>query len=201
MNVVFDLGGVVFRWDPDAIARRVFADPATQEQVKAEIFGHADWVDLDRGTLRHDQAVLRGMSRTGLPRAGLERLYQEVPRSLIPIPGSFDLIRAAKRSGSRLFVLSNMQFPTIERLEAVHDIWDLFDGTVISCRVKKVKPDREIYEHLLGEFGLQPSDTVFVDDMDENLVAASRLGITALKFTGPSQIREELVKLGCISGN
>lgn len=200
MNVVFDLGGVVFRWDPDAIARRVFDDPQKQNCVKAEIFGHEDWVALDRGTLDHDRAVVQGMSRTGLPRQDIERLLGEVPRSLVPISGMFELIRESKLAGNRLYVLSNMQFSSIEHLEASHDIWHLFDGAVISCRIRHVKPEREIYEHLLREHGLVADETVFIDDMPENLVAASQLGIRTIRFVNAPQCRDELLKLGVIPG-
>lgn len=197
MNVVFDLGGVVFRWDPDAIIRRVFRDPETRHRVKAEVFGHEDWVALDRGTLELSRAVLRCMSRTGLPREDIERLFGEVPGSLTPIPGTFELIRAAKHAGNSLYVLSNMHTPSMTHLEASHDIWHLFDGVVISCRVNRVKPEREIYEHLLEEYRLDASDTVFIDDTKDNLVAASRLGIQTIGFVDASQCREELVRRGC----
>ncbi len=200
MNVVFDLGGVVFRWDPVAIAGRVFQDPVAQRRVKTEIFGHEDWVALDRGTLDHEQAVTRGMSRTGLPRNDIERLLAEVPRSLSPIPGTFELIREVKRAGNSLYVLSNMQFSSITHLEASHDIWHLFDGTVISCRIRKVKPEREIYEHLLHEHRLKAAETVFIDDMPENLIAASQLGIRTIRFVDASRCRDELLKLGVIPG-
>ncbi len=199
MNIVFDLGGVVFCWDPDAIARRVFRDPETRDRVKEEIFGHEDWVALDRGTLDHEQAVARGMSRTSLPRDDIERLFAEVPRSLSPKTDTIELIREAKQAGNRLYVLSNMQFSSIAHLEASHDIWHLFDGAVISCRIRKVKPEREIYEHLLREHRLEAAETVFIDDMPENLVAASRLGISTVHFVGAAKCREELRNLGCLA--
>ena len=200
MNVVFDLGGVVFRWDPDAIARRVFNDRETRDRVKAEIFGHEDWVALDRGTLEHDQAVAQGASRTGLPRYDIERLLGEVPKSLAPLAGMFELIGDTKQAGNRLYVLSNMQFSSFEHLEAAHDIWRLFDGMVISGRIGKVKPEIAIYEHLLESYGLQATETVFIDDTPENLVAASKLGIRTIGFVDAAQVREELTRLGCFRG-
>lgn len=199
MNIVFDLGGVVFRWDPDAIARSVFADSETQRRVKAEIFGHEDWVALDRGTLEPGKAAVRGTSRTGLPREDIERLLGEVPRSLTPLPGTFELIHEAKRAGNRLYVLSNMQFSSITHLEASHDIWHLFDGAVISCRINKVKPELAIYEHLLQEYRLQATETVFIDDMLENLAPAAALGIHTIGFVDAAQCREDLLKLGCLA--
>ena len=198
MNIVFDLGGVVFHWRPDAIARRVFDDPDIQDLVKTRIFAHDDWLELDRGTMSLEQAVDRGAERTGLSCSEVRRLVDEVPRSLTPIPGTADLIRSVKKSNNKLFVLSNMQSASIDYLEKKHDIWDLFDGTVISCRINKVKPERAIYEHLLNEHQLRANETVFIDDMKANLAAAAKLGILTIQFMDPEQCRQELQKLGCV---
>jgi putative hydrolase of the HAD superfamily len=198
LNVVFDLGGVVFHWRPDAIARRVFDDTDIQDLVKTRIFAHDDWLELDRGTMSLEQAVNRGAERTGLSRSEVRRLIDEVPRSLTPIPGTADLIRSIKETNNKLFVLSNMQFASIAYLEEEHDIWHLFDGIVISCRIQKVKPERDIYEHLLTEHQLQAAETVFIDDMKINLTAAASLGIRTIQFANADQCREELVRLGCL---
>ena len=198
MNIVFDLGGVVFHWRPDVIAKRVFDDPDTQSLVKTHIFQHDDWVALDRGTISLDRAVAQGASRTGLPNSEVKRLMDEVPRSLTPVPGTADLIRSVKEANNNLYVLSNMQFASIDYLQKKHDIWDLFDGIVISCHINKVKPERAIYEHLLEEHQLQAHETVFIDDMNENLTAAAKLGIRTIRFIDPDQCRQELQILGCV---
>jgi len=198
LNVVFDLGGVVFHWRPDHIARSVFDDPYTQDLVKARIFAHDDWLELDRGTMSHEQAIDRGAARTGLSRSDVRRLMDEVPRSLTPVAGTADLIRSVREANNKLFVLSNMQFASIAYLEDEHDIWSLFDGIVISCRIQKVKPERDIYEHLLDQHQLQAAETVFIDDMRTNLTAAAALGIQTIQFADADQCREELVRLGCL---
>ena len=63
MNVVFDLGGVVFNWAPDAIIDSVFEDSDTQDLVRKEVFNHSDWVELDRGTISLERAISRGAAR------------------------------------------------------------------------------------------------------------------------------------------
>jgi putative hydrolase of the HAD superfamily len=198
LNIVFDLGGVVFNWRPDAIIASVFEDPVTQALVKAQIFQHPDWVELDRGTIDQDRAIVRGSLRTGLPRRDIERLFEAVPRSLTPIPGTLDLIQAIRAPANRLFVLSNMSRASISHLEREHKIWPLFDGAVISCRIKKVKPEIDIYEFLLSEFRLRPAETVFIDDMHENLGAAASIGIKTIRFVDPVQCRQDLVRLDVI---
>ena len=198
MNIVFDLGGVVFNWQPDSIIRRVFPDSETQDLVKAEIFEHADWVELDRGTITLDQAIVRGTSRTGLPHEEIEKLLNEVPRSLTPIRETIELIRSIRDSNNRLFILSNMHFASITYLEKKHKIWDMFDGILISSRIQMVKPEIEIYEHLLAKYQLEAAETVFIDDMSENLAAASSIGIRTIEFIDASRCRQDLVDLKCI---
>ena len=198
MNFVFDLGGVVFRWQPEKIIRHVFQDKKKQDLVRSGIIGHADWVELDRGTLSLDQAIARGTSRTGLPREEVEKLFNAVPQSLTPIEETIDLIRTIRGLNNRLFVLSNMHAASISYLEKRHKIWNLFDGVVISSRIQKVKPEIEIYEYLLTVHRLNAAETVFIDDMSENLAGASQVGIQTIRFVDADQCRKDLMSLGCI---
>jgi putative hydrolase of the HAD superfamily len=91
-----------------------------------------------------------------------------------------------------------MQFESIAYLEEQYDIWGLFDGIVISCRIQKVKPESEIYKHLLSEHQLNAAETVFIDDMSENITAASAAGIQTIQFINTAQCRQDLMRLGCI---
>lgn len=198
MNVVFDLGGVVFDWQPQALVRRIYNDPEIEALVLEEIVGTPDWIELDRGTLALDAAIARGASRTGLPEQALARLFAGVPASLTPIDATIELLRDLNDTSHPLFVLSNMHLASADFLEANHDIWHLFDGVVFSCRIKKVKPERDIYEHLLVEHQLDPSETIFIDDMRENLEAASTFGIRTIQFVDPAQCRADLTRMNCL---
>ena len=197
MNIVFDLGGVVFNWQPDVIIRGLFEDAETRDLVRQEIFEHADWVELDRGTISLEQAVVRGARRTGLSSQDIERIFNAVPPSLTPIEQTFKLIRQLGSTPNRLFVLSNMQVASIAHLEQQYDIWPLFDGVVISCRIQMVKPEIEIYRHLLDLYQLEATETVFIDDMQENLSAASSVGIHTIRFIDPAQCKRELLAINC----
>src|SRR6266850_8121987 len=107
LNIIFDLGGVVFTWEPEAIIARVFAAPAVQAKVRADLFGHADWLALDRGTLDRQEAIVRAAERTGLSVLDLTDLMQQVPLALVAIPGTVDLLYRLKARGHKLYCLSN----------------------------------------------------------------------------------------------
>lgn len=199
VNIVFDLGGVVVTWVPDTIIGRVFSDPQIQALVRTEIFAHADWLALDRGTLPWPEAVRRGAQRTGLAAAAVATLLQQVPLSLAAIPATVDLMYRLKAQGHRLFCLSNMHTASITHLEQVHRFWGVFTGVVISCRVHLCKPEPAIYMHLLHTYGLDGAQTVFIDDTVVNLTAAAQFGMQTIDFTTPEQCARQLQTLGCLA--
>ena len=48
-SVIFDLGGVVLRWNPDDIIRNFCSDEALRSVIRREVFKHPDWLEMDRG--------------------------------------------------------------------------------------------------------------------------------------------------------
>jgi len=198
LNLVFDLGGVVVRWDPDAIVAGVFSDPAIGARVKADVFGHADWLELDRGTLGRDEAIARAAKRSGVAVGEIKRLLHAVPPSLVVFPETVELLHRLKRKGYPLYCLSNMHFASIEYLEKTQTFWDVFDGAVISCRLQLCKPEARIYEHLLRTYKLDPTKTLFIDDVQKNLDAAAQLGIRTLRFENAAQCERGLHALGLV---
>jgi HAD superfamily hydrolase (TIGR01509 family) len=198
VNVVFDLGGVVFTWSPEAILRDRFPDPDIRDAVRREIFRHPDWQALDRGTLPRGEAVERAAGRTGLAVGEISDLMHSLPEALQPIPETVDLLHRVRAAGHRLYCLSNMHRDVIEVLEERNTFWHLFDGRVLSCRVQWIKPEPEIYAHLLEAHGLEAAETVFIDDMQVNLDAAGDCGIQGVLFQSPTQCEGALQSLGIL---
>jgi len=197
MNMVFDLGGVVVRWEPERLLAQFFDDIALCRLVHREFIGHADWLELDRGTMSPQHAVARAAHRTGLPDAVIGKVLNQVPPSLVPIAETVELLYRLKAQGHGLYCLSNMHFASIEYLERTHDFWEVFSGKVISCRVNLCKPEEKIYARLLENYQLEAANTVFVDDVEVNLAAARRLGIRTVRFENPVQCAGELKALAC----
>lgn len=196
LNIIFDLGGVVLTWRPEEIIASSFADPEVRVKVAAEIFGHADWHELDRGTLPLREAIVRAAGRTGLPPSAVADLMRQVPIALVPVPATVDLLYRLKARGHRLFYLSNMHVASIEHVESAYVFWNVFEGGVISCRVHLIKPGREIYTYLLEKYGLDSVDTIFIDDTAVNLETPARLGMQTIKFENPAQCEDQLRVLG-----
>ena len=198
MNIVFDLGGVVFHWSPDEIIADVFESKEIRAKVKKHVFGHPDWIALDRGTLKRADAIENATIRTGLPKSDIVELMDHVPESLIPKPETVELIQIVKQKGNRVFVLSNMHVSVIRDLREKYRLWDLLDGMVVSCEIHMVKPELGIYQYLLEQHNLSADETVFIDDMMVNLEPAEKLGIRCIQFKDSIQCERELITMGCI---
>ena len=191
-NVIFDLGGVVLDWNPDRIVARFQPDAALQAAFKASVFGHADWKAFDRGGVTESELIGRLEVRLGLARTEVIAFLDGTRHSLVQMPDTVKLIRELQRRSVPLYCLSNMPAEMYLHLQRRHDFWDAFSGIVISGEVKMMKPEPEVFLHLLDTFGLRADETVFIDDMAVNVQAARQVGLHAILFRDAAQCREEL---------
>jgi HAD superfamily hydrolase (TIGR01509 family) len=151
---------------------------------------------MDRGTLDEASVVRRCALRMARPESELHALFDHVRAALTPIEPTVMLLRELrKRTGLKLYGLSNMSEAIFAYLDGRHDFFKLFDGIVVSARVKMVKPDPEIYEHLRDRFSLDFAESVFIDDLERNVESARRAGLPAIQFETTDQVRRELEPL------
>ena len=57
----------------------------------------------------------------------------------------------------------------------------LFDGLVLSYKVHLLKPYESIYKYLLEQYNLNPEESLFIDDREDNMKTANKLGIKGRK--------------------
>lgn len=195
VNLIFDLGNVLVRWDPVAIARSVVAGPGAV-RLAEHLFAHPDWQEVDRGSLSLDEVIARAVERTDVDEPIVRGVYEAVASSLITIPESFALAQELKNKGHTLYALSNMGHVCADYLQAHAPFWSLFKDVVISARVGLLKPEPAIFAHMLTQFGLSADDCLFFDDTLANVEAARSCGIQAIHFTDAKLCRDELESLG-----
>jgi len=191
-NVIFDLGGVVFDWNPDHIVSRVQPVPELRAALKAALFGHADWRLFDRGTLTEPELIERLQLRLGATRREVQAILDAVRNSLVEKPETIKLMRALQEQGTPLYCLSNMPASVYTHLRQRHNFWDAFSGIVISGEVQMMKPEPEVFVHLLATFKLRAAECVFIDDFLANIESARQVGLHAIWFKDAAQCRREL---------
>jgi FMN phosphatase YigB (HAD superfamily) len=194
-NVIFDLGGVVLDWNPDHIVSRLESAVELRAALKDALFGHADWRLFDRGALSEPELIGRLESRLGKPRQEVTAILDAVRDSLVEKPDTVKLIRALQRQGTPLYCLSNMPAAVYAYLRKRHSFWDAFSGIVISGEVQMMKPEPEVFVHLLEKCNLRAEESVFVDDLFANIESARQVGLHTVWFKDAAQCRRELDQL------
>jgi putative hydrolase of the HAD superfamily len=199
--VVFDVGGVIVRWQPLQLMREhlpmVVADEA-YAQVFQSWAPDADWLAFDRGTVEPEALAERIARRTGYPRAAIESLIGAIGAHLEPMPDSVALLARVRAAGHPLGLLSNMPRPYADHLEAAHECFGWFDHCAWSGRLGWVKPDRVFFDHLLAQLEVVPSQAVFIDDHIGHVEAARHYGWSAVHFENAAQTEKDLRALGVV---
>ncbi len=204
MNVVFDFGGVLFRWHPASFLARVWphrvGDADSGTAVAAEFFQNytGDWGAFDQGLIDAATVTDRIATRTGWPHGEVAQVVRAVPDELQLLPGTVTLIQELKRAGHRLFYLSNMPEPYANHLERHYPLNEWFESGLFSGRVKQSKPSAEIYRLAIERFGVAPASCLFLDDHWANIEAARAAGWQALLFSDADAMRPQLQALGLL---
>ncbi len=176
-NIVFDLGGVLFRRDPKRCTPDFIDFFAFVRFPQMPKF----WEEYDRGTLSLEQVKELLCREKGVDRTTCDRYVEEAILKQEEIRPTADLVAELKAAGYRLYVLSNMSREFIDFLRR-KPVYRYFDGEVVSCEELTVKPEERIYRILLERYGLDPQETLFIDDRKANIEAAERLGIHGFLF-------------------
>lgn len=194
-NVIFDFGGVLVEWRPREIIDAFYDEPQLRAAIRTHVFEHEDWVAMDRGTMDELTAARRFAARMARPEAEMHALFEHVRQSLTPIESTVELLGELRERGYALYGLSNMSESLFAHLQSQHEFFGLFDGIVVSGAVRLVKPEPAIYEHLRDRFAIDFAESVFIDDLPRNIESARRLGLAAIQFRNPEQVRQELAAL------
>ncbi len=197
-NIVFDMGNVLLRFDPDMFLDRVgISGQEDRILLKRVVYQSLEWARMDRGSLTDEEAT--AMMCRHLP----ERLHEAVnllvahwDRPIVEIPGAFTLVEELSSLGYKIYLLSNASYRQ-------HDYWPrvpasrFFDGTLISADVKLVKPQPEIYRLFFENFGLKAEECFFIDDAINNIEGAFFVGMPGAVFHGDvKEIRYKLNEAG-----
>jgi len=195
MDIVFDIGNVIFEWNPQKLVGSIFSCKTESKEAIENIIAHADWQMLDKGTLSLEEAISRANDRCNIGVNKIRKLFEETPKSLIPIQETINVIMELSGKGYSLYVLSNMHKHSFEYLSVTYDIWRHFSGVVISSHIKSIKPEPEIFKYLIDTYDLIPKNTVFLDDMKNNIEAAKKFGLNTIHVRNASQSKEELYQM------
>jgi 2-haloacid dehalogenase len=161
----------------------------------AEVLPPAWVAEMDAG--KPAEVAIAERQRLFPEHAGLIAGWKEGWHSMLrgAIPESVEILAALRARGTRLYALTNFSTETFPVARERFDFLSWFEDAVVSGEHGVVKPDRRIFEIAIRRFRIDPPRSVFVDDLAENVAAASAWGFHALHFTGAARLRAELEAL------
>ena len=192
-NIVFDLGNVLIKFDKETYLEEKLPKEKRKD-FDDNVIETREWLMLDRGTLTYAEAKKIFKEKSPHLSTEIDNFFDKDFFELLkPIKENIELLFKLKDHYEyKLYVLSNFHKDSFEYVFKHNDFFRLFEGCLVSCYFKLLKPEEKIYDTLLYEFGLIPEETLFIDDMKENIEAAENKGIRGLHLPDYTKLEEEL---------
>lgn len=186
-NIILDFGGVIIDVDYQRVADSFNKLGAGNFETLYTQKKQAGFFDaFEKGEISEEQfrKELRQYLPDGIKDLQIDAAWNSMVGS-IPQP-RMDFLQQLKKD-YRLFLLSNTN--SIHARDFTKKLNEqfgsgclekLFDGIYLSFQTGMRKPDAEIYNKVMAENQLSPSETVFIDDSIQHVEGARRAGLTAL---------------------
>jgi putative hydrolase of the HAD superfamily len=194
-NIVFDIGNVLVRWDPQSVVEQLFSTEENIGALTQKLFKDVFWYDLNLGKITEQQFMHQVHQTLKIELKKLEQLLQMIKESLTPIAGGFELAKKLYEQSYPLYLLTDNTKEIVHYLKTKYDFWPWFKGMISSAEVGYLKPAPEIYNNLLNTYQLIAGETLFLDDLLKNVEGAQAVGMHALQFTTTEQCIADLREL------
>ena len=190
MDIILDMGNVLLEWNKDKILQGVSDTKKDYLILDKTIFQSGLWEKLDFGTMTREELVLEVVSMIGNTyQKKVEEVIWNWPSYIDIYTEVFPVLSELKKKGHRIFVLSNTSKVFYDLLdEQLSPLKEVLDGFVLSCDIKAIKPDLAMFKEILDKYQLDPTNCVFLDDIEDNTMAAEKLGIKAYQVKKRSDV-------------
>ena len=179
--VIFDIGNVLTRWQPEAFYDRVIGEER-RRALFAEVDLHRMNDIVDEGALFRE-TIYDWADRHPHWQAEIRLWYDRWIELASPrIDRAIALQRALRAKGVPVFALTNFGKYSFEEALPKMDFLTDFDRLYVSGRMGVIKPDPRIYEMVEDDCGLPPDRLLFTDDRADNITAAARRGWRTHQF-------------------
>ena len=172
-NVIFDLGNVILKDSPLAVLENSKILYENCQIIKSRFFDNWNELDLGNETLKeHFDNCKFDFHVDENIRKILLNYYKYRPFNNEII----ELMNNLKSNKYNIFILSNNNKEAYEYLKKL-PIFKSVDGWVVSCDYHIMKPNKELYIKLFQNFNINPKECFLIDDKEENISTAKKLGM------------------------
>lgn len=194
--IIFDIGGVLVRMNiSNAITGLAGDISLSPEEIWSTLQKDPRWPDWQQGRISPRNWHQHVSKRLG-SKLNFDQFVVAWNSALDPSPMQKDEFLEKLGKDYRLAVLSNTDPLHVAHLEHSYGFLSYFPVRIYSCRVGATKPNPLIYKEALSAAKVSAQETAYIDDIPTYAEAAERLGIRALRYQSPEQLRDDLTRLG-----
>jgi 2-haloacid dehalogenase len=194
-TIIFDYGGVLIDWHPRYMYRDEFEESSEMEHFLSKICTEEWNLHQDKGrSLAEGTRILQEKFPEHVEK--IQLFYDQWEKMINgDIPQNVALLRKLKER-YKLYGLTNWSAETFPIVFKRFPFFTLFDGIVISGEEKLIKPDKKIFERVLGRYHLEAENALFIDDNMNNIQAAKEIGFATIHIQEKTDLKTELRALG-----
>jgi len=195
--LLFDLGGVLIELAGVDRMLELCNHTFSVEELWARWLASEGVRRFETGRAGPDEFGAAMLAEFGLPIAAAQFLEEFTvwPRSVFP--GSFELLEQLSAS-YRLACLSNTNALHWPRVCDELGLARYFEASFASHLLGMLKPDAEIFQHVIARLGVAPERILFLDDNRLNVEAAQSAGMVARRVAGIGEVRAALLEMGVL---
>jgi len=196
-NLVFDMGNVLIEWNSEKILQAITDDIKLQNLLRKEVFETGLWVQTDEGVKTREEMIEIVTAKIGEEyRNEITQLSRYWYKYVDVYTKVQDRIIELSKNGYNIYILSNTAYTFYDLVkEGYLPVTSIAKGIVLSCEERVLKPNEKIYNILLERYNLDPHDTMFFDDLPENIWGAARCRINGFVVENESELLTYLDKL------
>lgn len=187
-NIVFDLGGVILTLEREESVRRFISKGlANAEELLDPYHQKGIFLELEEGKLSTEEFydAVRKEAGTFISDEDIDwgwmGFIKDTPAYKLK------MLDELKLKGYRLYLLSNTN-PIIMKWGLSKEfsgdgrsLSDFFEKLYLSYQMGVVKPNAQIFEDMIQDSGMLPSETLFIDDGKANVEMGAKLGFTTFQ--------------------
>ena len=196
-NLVFDMGNVLIEWNSEKILQAITDDKKLQNLLRKEVFETGLWVQTDEGVKTREEMIEIVSDKIGEEyRNEITQLSRYWYKYVDVYTKVQDRIIELSKNGYNIYILSNTAYTFYDLVkEGYLPVTSIAKGIVLSCEERVLKPNEKIYNILLERYNLDPHNTMFFDDLPENIWGAARCGINGFVVENENELLTYLDKL------
>jgi glucose-1-phosphatase len=180
MTFLYDIGRVLLDFDFENSLARLFPaqTPNVHERLQCILARKDEFetgkIDVDTYT----DWALKVLETEATP----TQFHHAWRHIFTPNEPMWQRVRQLKSAGHRLILFSNTNGIHVPWIYDEFPEFHLFDDAVMSFRTGFIKPESEIYHHAIREHALVPAETLYIDDLPDNIAIGLALGFQCHQY-------------------